>query len=274
LPLEAKRREEKAVMLTTIVFRGLMVFHRLGDFMEIGFLDAPGHVPRILTMKGGILASVFDLRTRPELRKVRNWGLEVTNPLQPTATTFTEGESFDRLTHRNPRDFRWIADLEARDLFGRNLSAELNTSQLLLVLYVRHGEFYTKMKSPLLTRKTIKTDAEVAYGSMAAVTGCDIKFDTGTLKLVAGGTGGTVAFRFTEGVDQDTIYEFSNSPPDVPLDKPTPPDEGGHFPMYYDHLFITQPDDAFKLVKSEDTDPAPDPALCGATLLGSRTDPL
>src|SRR6478736_5662239 len=136
----------------TIVFRGLMVFNKQPGTMEIGFIDAlykpgnehpahpdhgngaghsPVHIPRILTMQNGILSSIFDLRLRGELGNVRNWELMVTDPVQEKAETVEEPGDFVRTTHAAERDFRWVSDLEANDLHGRPLSAEVNTRQLL-----------------------------------------------------------------------------------------------------------------------------------------------
>jgi hypothetical protein len=227
-------------------------------------------------MKDGLLASVFDFRTREnELDKIRNWEIEVTDPHAPPATVFTVGPDFDRLADfpPDPTDFRWISDLEARDLHGRRLSRELDTRRLLLVLYVRHGKFFTKMKSPSLRRVRVDGTVDpVTFGCAAAVTGCDITFDTGEVRLVAGGRDGTVIFPFK--AEANTIYEISNAPPDVPADKPISDGDRGHFHMYYDKLFNRKPSDQFDFILEEDSDPGPDPALCGATLLGLREDPL
>jgi len=110
------------------------------------------------------------------------------------------------------------------------------------------------------------------YGKSAAVIGCDITFeDTGTLKLMAGGSTGAVVKEFI--ADPGTIYEISNAPPDVPFDAPTPPTAPGHFHMYYDRLFNRPPSDQFDLSR-DDGAPAPDPTLCGVTFLSMRRDPL
>jgi hypothetical protein len=270
----------------TIVFRGLMVFSNQPQTMEIGLVDAPfhdsghtgaghpaneAHVPRILSMKDGVLAEVMDLRLRPELGAVRNWELVVTDTTQ-AVTTETQGATFDRKTHAFDRDFRFITDLEGPGLHDKPLSAEINTRQLLMVLYVHHGNFYTKLLSPPLKVKQVQPPTgAVPYGKAAAVVGCDITFqDTGTLKLMAGGTAGVVVKEFQPGM----IYEISNAPPDVPFDEPTPETALGHFHMYYDKLFIAHPPaKQFDLLR-DDGAPAPDPALCGVTFLSRRTDPL
>ena len=280
----------------TIVFRGLMVFNKQPnpitqkplDTMEIGFVDAlfqgtghtgmnhpanEAHVPRILTMKNGVLAEIQDLRlTQPELGNVRNWELVVTDSTQPVSTD-EQGATFDRKTSTYARDFRFITDLEGIDLHNRPLSGEINTRQLLLVLYVRNGQFYTKLQSPALKRTRVNPPPQtIPYGTSAAVIGCDITFaDTGTLKLRAGGSKGVEVKEFI--AEPGTIYEISNAPPDVPFDMPIPSNALGHFHMYYDKLFITSPADQFDLTR-DDNAPAPDPALCGVTFLSLREDPL
>ena len=232
------------------------------------------HIPRILTTKNGVLSSIFDLRNRPELGSVRNWTLEVTNP-RDTEVKLDQTNTFNRA---NPgantapeRDFRWITDLEAGDLHGRDLSLEINTRQFLFVLYVRNGSFYTRLLSPVLRRKRLNPMQVEAYGPSAAVVGCDITFeDDGGVSLMAGGPNGSTVFNFEP--DEGTVYEISNGPPDVPLEQATPLDAPGHFHMYYDKLF-KNPVREFDLI-TEDQAPAPDPTLCGVTYLGLRSDPL
>lgn len=110
------------------------------------------------------------------------------------------------------------------------------------------------------------------YGATAAVVGCDIEFGPGGgVKLMAGGPDGSIVYDFDH--DEDTVYEISNGPPDVPVEQPTPLDMAGHFHMYYEKLFKNPLPDQFDLV-TEDQAPAPDPTLCGVTYLGQRGDPL
>jgi hypothetical protein len=294
-------------MKTTIVFRGLMVLHKHLDTMEIGFVNAlydPSeehnedvalthaehgdahaghtphygdvHIPRIFTTKNGVLSSIFDLRNRPELGRVRNWSLVVTNPIETEARlSIRPGSLFNRAmpdTTVDERDFRWITDMEADDLHGRDLSLDINTRQFLLVLYVRHGLFYTRLKSPVLRRRRSNPTRVEPYGATAAVVGCDIEFGPGGgVKLMAGGLDGSIVFDFDS--DEDTVYEISNGPPDVPVEDPTSLDAPGHFHMYYDKLFKNRRPDRFDLL-AEDRAPAPDPVLCGVTYLGKREDSL
>lgn len=242
----------------------------LVDPFEDTMESPPVHVPRILTVKNGVLTSIMDLRNRPELGTVRNWQLVVTNPALPNVTTFQTTEPFNRRTHTDDRDFRWITDLEADDLHGRLLTHDINTRQLLMVLYVRHGEFYTRVKSPPLKRTQPGAEPWY-YGCNAAVVGCDIEIeDGGGVKLIAGGRTGAEVFEFIP--DADTVFEISNGPPDVPPDEPVPLDAPGHFHMYYNMLF-NPPYEPFDLAM-EDRAPAPDPVLCGVVYLGRREDPL
>jgi hypothetical protein len=261
-------------MSATIVFRGLLVFLHKSGVMQIGVLEngKSGHVPRIITTKDGVIKSIFDLRTRPEFGTIRDWEIEVTNPLQPMAVTFQQNETFNRRNHPHARDYRWMTDLEAPDLHDRDLSNEIDTSRIKLVLKVRHGEFYTRQLSRPLIRKQVRPAGgnNVFFGMAAEVTGCDIEFNVGQLRLKAGNT---VAFRFDKGIEDGVIYEFSNAPPDVLPDKPHPP--GGHFHMYYHNLFKTHPpNQQFDLFPENDPNPAPDPATCGGTKLGRRTGDL
>jgi hypothetical protein len=301
-------------MKTTIVFRGLMVLHPHGDTMEIGFVDAlyngsaaqehnhngnaatqtdhppnhhEAHVPRILTTTDGVLSSIFDLRNRPELGTVRNWSLEVRNPIGSgisfsqqmiATTTGTEVLPFVRTAtgsgEQFEKDFRWITDMEAPDLHGRDLSVEINTRQFLFVLYVPHGSFYTRLKSPVLRRKRRSSPLIEDYGPIAAAVGCDIEFGAGGgVTLKAGGSTGSTVFNFDHDHDGRTVYEISNGPPDVPSEEPIPLDAPNHFHMYYDKLFKDSRLDRFDLL-TEDQAPAPDPTVCGVTYLGLRQDPL
>ena len=242
----------------------------LVDPFEDTMEHQPVHVPRILTVKNGVLTSILDLRNRPELGTVRNWQLVVTRPLQPNVTIFQTAGGFDRTSHPNDRDFRWVTDLEAPDLHDRLLTHDINTRQLLMVLYVRHGEFYTRVKSPPL-RRTKSGEDPWYYGCNAAVVGCDITFDDGgSVKLIAGGSTGAEVFEFAP--DANTVFEISNGPPDVPREEPVPLDAPGHFHLYYDMLF-NPPYEPFDLAM-EDRAPAPDPVLCGVVYLGRREDPL
>ena len=254
-----------------------MVFHKMGDHMEIGVVNAPAHaeagghaahVPRIIKTTNGVISSIFDLRNRSN---ARDWEIECSNPSQPNATRFRQGEDFDRIHHPAAKDFRWLADLEGRDLHNRDLTAELDMTKLLLILRVRHGLFYTQQLSKPLNRRNANPPAhQVSFGRAAEVVACKINFEMGSLVLKAGAT---TIYTFDEGDEDNVVYEISNAPPDVPPDAPYTPGPG-HFAMYYSHLFRTPPADEFRLIREGDPMPSPDPALCGAVVLGTRSGGL
>jgi len=257
-----------------------MVFHKMADHMEIGVMNAPAHpgigghpahVPRIIKTTNGVISSIFDLRGRSTSR---DWELAVSNPVQPTATRFRQGEEFNRLQHPFAKDFRWLADLEGEDLHNRDLTAELDMSKLLLVLRVRHSRFYTQQLSDPLNRKNAHPPPvnQRSFGRAAEVVGCKIDFEMGSLTLKAGNLTIPI-FTFDQGDEDGVVYEISNAPPDVAPDGPYQPGPG-HFAMYYSHLFTNPPNDEFRLIREGDPTPSPDPALCGAVVLGKRSGGL
>lgn len=274
-------------MSVKIMFRGLMLFHKMNGVMEIGVLNhldhggganlpqGPPHVPRIITTKHGVISSVFDLRTRPESRPplepghVKNWEIFVEDPVQTSATTEQNG-GFDRKNHADTRDYRWIADLEGDDLHAIDLTNHLDTPSLPMVLKVQNGHFYTQQLSKPLLRKTESTGVEDHYGRAAEVTGCDIDINSGEVQLKVNGN---IVFRFKDNSEDDVVYEFSNAPPDVLPDRVYSANEPGHFQMYY-RLFKKGPSalshESFTLIPQVQFAPAPDPALCGAAGLGKR----
>ena len=285
-------------MTVKIVFRGLLLFNELNaaGSMQIGVVgshpqpqgaagihnhpqgavanQAPHvpHVPRIITTKNGVIISILDLRTRPELRPqgmsghVRNWEIHVSNPLQPNVTLDTQG-NWDRKTHPHPRDYRFMTELDGADLHGA--INDLQTNSLMMVLTVGHGRFYTDQLSRRLNRKNITkgpSGAEEEFGLAAEVTGCDIDTNTGTVELRADGN---IIFKFKERFEDGVVYEFSNAPPDVLPNRVYGLNELRHFRLYH-HLFgAGAPADRWDLIPQVDLAPAPDPALCGA----ARVDP-
>lgn len=283
-----------------IAFRGLMVLNYQGigpnRYMEIGFLDArsgePGsshmegmpdsstiHVPRILTMENGILADLLDLRNRPDLLgRVRRWELRAVNPVGSEATL--KGAAVDRT--KNPTDvnreyFGWVINLEGADMHAKNLTRDISTARLLMVLKVANGEFSTKLISPFLEREELGVEITTPFGFAAAVTGLEIKCtvatddDEAAVDLMAGGT---LVRRLQPRKGRSTVFEISNAPPDVPCLAPVPEGAKGHFHMYYDKLFVNSPPDSQFDFVSIGAAPAPDPALCGVTFLSERTDGL
>ena len=259
-------------MPVTIVFRGLMAFAQPqppNGRMEIGVLRAPHHFPRILTMKKGVLAGIFDLRRRPELDRVRAWSINVTNPTGGVVVRTDGVEPFNRLGNHQPWDYRWIIDLEGTDLHNEDLTQQLDTNKLRFVISVDHGTFATRLQSPPFLRRQVHPagGATVPYGLSAAVTECVITFGAGgRVRFMADAT---ETFPFPD--EADTVYEITNSPPDVDPGNPNP--GGGHFHMYYDHLFKPNPTKKFDL-ELQSSPPAPDPALCGVGRLGRRQTSL
>lgn len=273
-------------MTVKIVFRGLLLFNEMNGAMQIGVLGpahahgasashghAPAHIPRIITTRNGVISSVFDLRTRPELRPpgepghIRNWEIFVTapHPSQNGVKTDQQGP-WDRINHTHARDYRFLTHLEGTDLHGE--IADLRTDRLMMVLRVPVGEFYTDQLSKPLRRKTVTEGAPngavAEYGMAAEVTGCDILTTVNTEVELR--VDDNVVFRFRGKSEDGVVYEFSNAPPDVLPDRVYSPNEPSHFSQYYG---LFSPSDRFDLIPQVDFAPAPDPALCGA----ARVDP-
>lgn len=267
----------------TIVFRGLMIFHedKKNNLMEIGLLQRPGHIPRILTITNGVLAGVFDLRDGPALGE-RKWRIDVNNPVTQGISTYTNGSpELKRLTHDDDKDFRWIMDFEGSDFYDRELT-DMKTQELMPVLQVPVGEFYTRLKAPSLLRRE-DGGAFSPFGAVAAVTGCDIQINGGGAELNVVDGSNIFTFKKPDEPLQNTIYEITNTPPDVPETLGAAPHPGGHHPgpNHDDHfqnyyaLFDTNkmPSPIFGF-RPPDGSPNPDPALCGKGRVGKRTEPL
>jgi hypothetical protein len=278
-------------MSVKIVFRGLLVFNEVNGAMEIGALYHPHgtgvlhdphhavHIPRIITTRNGVITSVFDLRTRPELQPpgepghVRNWRISVTNPVKPNVDTFTVGPVFDRQNGQNhPRDYRWLTHLDGDDLHGN--IADLQTNKLTMVLTVPTGEFYTDQLSRPLLRKRMANGLEEVYGKAAEVTACDIRTTggPGTDEGVQLTVNGNIVFKFKGRSEDGVVYEFSNAPPDVLPHRVYSPNEPGHFIQYHNLFGQGNPVDRYDLIPELDLAPAPDPALCGAARVTPRPD--
>ena len=284
-------------MTVKIVFRGLLVFNEMNGAMQIGVMaphqpqgtngnhahppgavadsaHAMAHVPRIITTKNGVITSILDLRTRPELRSgepghVRDWEIFVSHPLQPTTTTDTQGPPWNRKTHPYAKDYRFMTHLDGGDLHGA--INNLQTNSLAVVLNVRNGEFYTDQSSRRLNRKDITNGpngAEQEFGLAAEVTGCDIETNTGTVELRADGN---IIFKFKERLEDGVVYEFSNAPPDVLPNRVYGLHELRHFRLYHDLFGSGLPAERWDLIPQVDLAPAPDPALCGATRVDPRS---
>lgn len=264
----------------TIVFRGLMVFHREPDHVEIGVLPAPGHFPRINTIKNSVLATTFDLQdpNHPIDPAHPVWRLDVDQPVVGVSLRASD-DDFVRKTHQDETDLRWMSDLENKEFYDEDLTKLVNTNLLTPVVKIFNGDFYTRLKTPVLLRTKGNSAAE-EFGSIAGVTGCDIQLEGVGARLIEDGSDREI-FDFKN--EPNTIYEFANTPPDIVPQGAHEHEHGGngvpndHFQLYY-RLFFNQ--DSVEKFGFKQLDPgslgppAPSPALCGLIEFGKRTTPL
>ena len=259
----------------TICFRGLMVMHKAADHVQLGVLPAPGHFPRITTITNSVFAKTFDLNdpAQPSIDPDRPiWRLDVDSP--NGISFLTTGATFNRKTHQDPTDFRWCSDLEGTEFYNEDLTTRLNTNELLPVVRVFNGSFYTRLKTPPLFRSEGSGDAE-EFGCIAAVTGCDITLNGDSARLIEEGSD-RVLFTFTN--EPNTIYEFANTPPDIGHGhhhgEPMPKD---HFQLYYEMFSDLTGIEKFGFQEPPSgllAPSAPSPALCGLLQLGKRQTAL
>lgn len=257
----------------TLVFRGLLVLNEHQPFeeplsMEIGILDEKHHhVPRIMTFRNGVReeTTLLDMDHPTAL-----WKLVVDDPVS-TGITKRQVDPFNRLagTGRDD-DFRWVIDLEKEPEFPYgNIKHKfgLDRDELPHVLQISSGEFYTRLKSPVLTRSE-NGGAPTDFGAVAGVMGCNIQVNSGGARLI-GENEEDVIFEFSS--DPNVMYEIANSPADTEAD---PVD---HFPHYYE-IFKNQPEKKFgfekKLMGGAGGGPGPNPALCGKIFLSELGDSL
>jgi len=262
----------------TIGFRGIMAIHRVEtenpNFFEVGVVNDPLHSLRINTIKNGMLAETKYF-TKPGPRESRLWTLEAEYPLTTGVSTYTRG-GFARLEdpHEDDRDYRWISELN--DILP-DVENVLITNQFAPVLRIYNGIFYTRVKSPLLS-KVVDGESE-PFGSIAAVVACDIPMlASGKVQLVEQPSGKPL---FTFEPDENTIYEFANTPGDEHAElneamhesDEDDPCKFDHFHSYYS-LFprsVSAPNICFR---KADGPPAPDPATCGAIGTGGIKFPF
>jgi hypothetical protein len=274
------------------MFRGLLVLNKHqvdgNPSMEIGILSVPEeheedhehehehahahdraqqHTPRIMTFRNGVREEtmVLNLKRPPNV-----WKLVVDDPVSQGITLRQHGEGpIDRMASTTPDDdFRWFINLENDEFPYGDIDQNfgLNRTDLKRVIQITSGEFYTRLKSPVLGRRDIVNNTEaVDFGSLAGVGGLAINVNSGGARLIGeiGEEGPDVIFTFKS--DDNVMYEMANSPADI-ID--TAPD---HFPHYYD-IFTNQPPQKFSFVRkaaSAANPSAPNPALCGKTYLGS-----
>lgn len=253
----------------TIVFRGLMVFHKTDvpqSRFEVGLLLPSGHhgnqthIPRINTFKNGVLHSVTRIERRYLERHI--WRLEVDEPLGGVSTD-QQGEFIrSRVTH--PRDYRWLIDLESRE-FHKDHANTIMTGRLKPVLHIMTGRFYTRLQSLEMYRQQGGA-AETDFGMVSAAVGCDIRLTGSNANLFANTD---IIFRFNVDPTGNTLYEIANTPPDTDVQGED------HFQHYYE---LFEPPLSENLRFQFRPKPAslevtgPSPALCGGVRLGTRTD--
>jgi hypothetical protein len=261
----------------TIIFRGLMVFRQegsgAGSRFEIGIVPVPGpdhpphhihHIPRISTYKNGVLDQVKLVEDFQAPHRI--WQLEVEGPTTTGVSTDQQGATFNRLTHGYERDYRWLLDFEAPPQAGYGpLAGKLNTGVLTPVIHIPNGVFYTRLKSPSLLR-TIDGDPETEFGPVAAAIACDIRLsgDFATLKVA---DNGVEVFKFRADATGNTLYDFANTSPDTHVFNAAEE----HFLHYYDMFTANVPKFHFR---EPNPQPAPRPALCGATGLSEFPNSL
>jgi hypothetical protein len=273
----------------TIVFRGLLVLNQHqadGEpSMEIGILSvnaaahdaghdagedpahdaahdaAQVHTPRIMTLRNGVREETFLLDME---HPTKLWKLIVDSPVS-TGITLRQNGPFDRLagTGRDD-DFRWVINLESAEFPYGNIDQHfhLDRTELRHVIEITSGEFYTRLKSPVLAR-TENGGAPQDFGAIAGVTGLEIKVNSGGARLI-GENEDDVIFEFS--ADPNVVYEIANSPSDVAVELED------HFPHYYE-IFQQQPRQKFGFERPGGST-APNPALCGKIFLGEFGDSL
>jgi hypothetical protein len=282
----------------TIVFRGLLVFHQLSitgqpKIFEIGILpekmghDSEGmghdmctrHVPRIMTIRNGVLESTTPLQTAID-DTPGIWRLVIDKPVSMGVTTRqsdTTSDKVDRNKPPIPDDFRLIINLANDEFPYKKISGkpidptkgtQLDFSQLPVVVQVPSGDFYTRLQSePLNIIEDPPNGTPKPFGVIAGVIGCDISLDGDKADLIGPGIAAPVIFSFK--ADPNAIYEFSNSPPDT-AEHPGP-QEASHFMNYY-RLFHPAAK-KFDLQRQQGG-PGPNPALCGVIDTGESDEPL
>lgn len=193
----------------TLVFKGLMVFHRDkdGKRYEVGILNAPKHKFRIdvkSKSSRGTKESSIDLKPAPG----EIWRLKIEDPLERGIREY-RSEEFSR----NRDDIRWLIDLESKEFHPpepepaeRQLKAEL----LNPVFHLDNGVFYTRGKSKLTERRK-GTAPFKHFGFVAEEIGVDIELKSGNAVLVVESTGEEI-FRLEKNGDVTHEVVIDNSP--------------------------------------------------------------
>jgi hypothetical protein len=217
----------------TIVFRGLMTFHRdpAGQFFEVGIVSAPMHEFRmqVLEKTSESVSSSWVPISQYVTAKHDLWLLEFPNSTK--GVSFYKGGPFERRRGiGDKRDYRWLIDLEGSEFYGRKVSIEHN--QLAPMLHINSGEFYTKTTTlPLTRRKGNGTFEE--FGRAAQEIATDVFLEDGDMVLRSEKT---EIFRLKE--KPDTVYEIVIE--NLPVQHDYTSTNSNHFQFYY-RVFPMQP---------------------------------
>ncbi len=260
----------------TIVFRGLMVSHLVSQqnaqsqFLEIGVLPSTGHSLRIHIMDEASEDPVQIIPLDDIVKSTsRRWHLEVIEPIKEGVSLYTNGAAdFDRMTHPDEKDYRWIIDLEGKDFYQDGLDGSINTAKFDPILRIPHGTFYTNEKSQQLKRKEGRDEFK-NFGSVAADIGCDIQLKGEEVLLLD--EDGREIFRFKK--EPGTFYEFVNTPPDHSHHGHELP-FADHFQLYYEILPANLERFVFEENSQGSKPPGPRPQLCGKVFMSQMTEPF
>ena len=229
---------DEGASTATISMRGLglFCFNEQGAF-EGGFVRLPSHKYMIEIMQSGAGSS------RPRLRITDLEGdidIQVINPARAAAHRF-ERATFDRTVDANdPRDFRWILDIEGPEMHAEEVSPsgqmQGEGGKRLSRLNIDAGTFYTK-KVSVETYARVRTDDETAapqfLGSIAEEIGVEIECadDEGSGILITINNGSKTEMFLPKLSDVKYELRFSNDCPAPPVgEKPDATD----FRVFYD----------------------------------------
>jgi len=224
----------------TIMFEGLMVFHREAGGYELGILqDAPGHsfTINIESNPGGRrMVDVDHFKTLGN-----NWSLELRGTSRVELANIrlrSKGHS-GRLDDnwKGQSDFGWIMDMESAELHGRALT--LIPGRLAPIIHLRNGELYTKFKADKLERRQ-GTGEFSAFGFVAEVVALDIYIQRGedlVLKVADSAKAGEIF-----SLPYDPLLSYRVGITNVPIHREQRSGEQSHFHLYY-RLFSDVPNE-------------------------------
>ena len=234
---------DEGASTATILMRGLglFCFNEQGAF-EGGFVRLPSHKYMIEVKQSGAELSSPSLRITDLEGDI---DIRVVNPARAGAHRFERG-TFDRTADTSdPRDFRWILDIEGPEMHAEEVAPsgrmQGEGGKRLSRLNISDGTFYTKKKS-LETYARVRTDDETAapqfLGRIADKIGVEIECAddddedsserTGILITINNGAKTEIFLPKQSGVKYDLT--FSNDCPEPVGEKPDSTD----FRVFYD----------------------------------------